>query len=243
VEAVSRGTLGRGQPRSLIRGLDPHLHPPLLSESSHPEYCFAQIPDIACLTTPSDRVTFVAHFGRGVLPRPRKALEAQVPGAQTGHAGLLVPLPEVAAVENYPEQGWPGPGGPPNRICFPSGPAQGPLGPGPPDELLWGNSPLHPDAQAPPPQVGAKHPEGLGNLGSSLKFPTGLPREGRGCCVKPEDQFLRVRKQVWVFTCLLCTWNIVLHLSGVCKMRTLLPAVTLQSLLESRSRQMCLLVL
>lgn len=68
MEAVSRGTLGRGQPRSLIRGLDPHLHPPLLSESSHPEYCFAQIPDIACLTTPSDRVTFVAHFGRGCCP-------------------------------------------------------------------------------------------------------------------------------------------------------------------------------
>lgn len=52
----------------------------------------------------------MAHFGRG-LPRPREPLEAQVPEAQPGHAGLFVPLPEVAAVENYPEQGWPGPGG------------------------------------------------------------------------------------------------------------------------------------
>ena len=93
----------------------------------------------------------------------------------------------------------------------------------------------------PPPQVGAKHPEGLGNLGSSLKFPTALPREGRGCCVKPEDQFLKSQETGLGFH--LLAVNILLHLSGVCKMRTLLPAVTLQSLLESRSRHTCLLVL
>lgn len=56
-----------------------------------------------------------------------------------------------------------------------------------------------------------------------------------------EDQFLKSQETGLGFH--LLAVNILLHLSGVCKMRTLLPAVTLQSLLESRSRQTCLLVL
>lgn len=132
----------------------------------------------------------MAHFGRG-LPRPREALEAQVPEAQPGHAGLFVPLPEVAAVENYPEQGWPGPGGlqttsVPQVALLKDPPPRS--GPGPPNELLLGNrgipflSPLHPDALDPTtPQVGAKHPGGLGNLVASPKIPTAPPGERRGC--------------------------------------------------------------
>lgn len=38
---------------------------------------------------------------------PREALKAQAPEAQPGLGALFVPLLEVAAVESYPEYGWP----------------------------------------------------------------------------------------------------------------------------------------
>ena len=55
-----------------------------------------------------------------------------------------------------------------------------PWGLAPQMELLWGNSPLHPDAQAPPPQVGAKHPEGLWESGEFPEISNSPSQGGEG---------------------------------------------------------------
>lgn len=157
------------------------------------------------MATPSEAVKLVVHFGRG-MSRPRDALEAQVPGAQPGHAGLFVSLLEVAAVENYPEQGWPGPRvgvGVSKPYLLPKWSCLGiPQGLALQINFCWGTEGSHfsstprPGPTTPCRSQAPRRPWESGDLPENSNI---LPGER-----KPEDHFLLVRRPVQVFTCLLC---------------------------------------
>lgn len=132
-----KGTLGGGQPRSPIRGLDPQsLLAPGLSESCHPKYCLAQTPDTACLAMPSEGVKLVVHFQRGV-PCPGEDLGGPSSKGSACTCSSLCSPPGSGRCGQLPRTGAMGvskPHLPPTQVALLWDP------PRDPDELLLGST-------------------------------------------------------------------------------------------------------
>lgn len=127
----------------------------------------------------------MVHFRRGV-PWLEEDLRPKSQGISP-YMQLFVPLLEVAAVENYSEEGRPGAVGvsKPHLPHHPSGPALGSTQGSRRTSLgehrgIWLLSSYPPPQTLPTTQAGDKHPGGLENLVTSLKILTSLPRERIG---------------------------------------------------------------